>query len=642
MSSDRGHGNLLPAVLADPNPLIYEGDNYVVLDFETTVFSKGSALDSRNSLVLACWTLGNGHPAYRSGQNNRYVQWGNEFAMGELVRHCADASFLIAHNAKFELQWLERCGLDTGEVTVWDTMIAEYVIGGNRWVWHQLSLEKCAQRNFNEGKVSVISRMYKAGLCSTEIPESWLERYCVQDVTLTHRLYVTQLKTCLKKKLLPIVYTRCLLTPVLADIEKNGMQLDSEKVQSLYEQKEREYAEVQLNLDDYTGGINVNSPLQLRVYLYETLKFQPLRKRRGRNWIDVLTPSGLLPTDSDTIAKLKPSTAHQADFLALYVQAKGLYNELTKYLRKLSACCDEVGGALQANFNQTNTQTHRLSSSGRDYSCQFQNFPRSYKPIFKARHEGWLIGEADGAQLEFRVAAHLGRDKVALANILDPDFDAHLMTASYMTDRDYTELLELHRAGDKDVAELRQDAKSETFKPLYGGKYGTPSQMKWYAGFRELYSGIADTQQSWIDEVLDRKYLITEWGMRYYWPNTTMDRSGYVTNTTSICNYPVQAFATAEIIPIALAAFWHRLRQSDLRMFIVNTVHDSIIVELPEEEVDAFHELAQQCLIEDVYPYLEKVYGVKLTVPLGCGVMTGTHWGSKNETTYNAKEHLYV
>ena len=70
-------------------------------------------------------------------------------------------------------------------------------------------------------------------------------------------------------------------------------------------------------------------------------------------------------------------------------------------------------------------------------------------------------------------------------------------------------------------------------------------------------------------------------------------------------------------------------------MYIVNTVHDSIIVELPEEEVDEFHRLAQQCLIEDVYPYLEEVYGVKLTVPLGCGVMTGPNWGSKDETVYN-------
>jgi DNA polymerase I-like protein with 3'-5' exonuclease and polymerase domains len=273
---------------------------------------------------------------------------------------------------------------------------------------------------------------------------------------------------------------------------------------------------------------------------------------------------------------------------------------------------------------------------------QFQNFPRAYKHIFKSRNEGWLVGECDGAQLEFRVAAHLGRDEVALRNITDPDFDAHITTASYMADMDAAEMLELHRAGDAEVGKLRQDAKSETFKPLYGGSFGTPEQMKWYKGFKELYSGIANAQQSWIDEVLNNKFLVTEWGMRYYWPSTTMDRSGYVKNTTSICNYPVQAFATAEIIPVALAAFWHRLRTSDLRMFIVNTVHDSIIVELPPEEEIAFHDLAQQCLIEDVYPYLEKVYGVKLSVPLGAGVMVGSHWGSKDETVYEAKEELYA
>jgi DNA polymerase I-like protein with 3'-5' exonuclease and polymerase domains len=76
-------------------------------------------------------------------------------------------------------------------------------------------------------------------------------------------------------------------------------------------------------------------------------------------------------------------------------------------------------------------------------------------------------------------------------------------------------------------------------------------------------------------------------------------------------------------------------------MFIVNTVHDSIIVELPPEEIDAFHELAQQCLIEDVYPYLEQVYNIRLSVPLGAGVMIGEHWGSKDETVYNAREGLY-
>lgn len=607
----------------NPVPERYEGDNYVVVDFETTVLSKGSALDSGNSIVLACWSLGEGHPARRDSPDevHDYVQWGGEFDMGELVRHIEQADFVVAHNAKFELQWLERCGLNIGDTLVWDTMIAEYVIGGNRWTWSLLSLQKCAERHFGKGKIDVISKMYKAGLCSTEIPASWLERYCRQDVSLTHQLMLEQRSTMMDLDLLPVLYTRCILTPVLADIEKNGMMLDEAEVLQKKEETEREYGKLQQKLDELTGGINLNSTKQLREYLYETLAFDEVQVKRGGRWEPERTASGLSKADAKTLSKLKAKTKEQEQFLSLYVQYKGVWNELTKYLRKFADCVGDAGGLLRAQFNQTNTQTHRLSSSGRDYSTQFQNFPRAYKPLFTARHDGWLVGECDGAQLEFRVAAHLGRDEVALADIVGGS-DIHRTTADI-------------------IGCSRQDAKAHTFKPLYGGRSGSPDEVRYYEHFREHYKGITRTQQSWIDEVLSTGSLVTEWGMRYYWPDTRMDRSGYVTNTTSICNYPVQAFATAEIIPVALAAFWHRLRDSDLRMFIVNTVHDSIIVELPPEEVEAFHELAQQCLIEDVYPYLEKVYGVKLTVPLGAGVMTGPNWGSKDETVYNAKESMY-
>jgi DNA polymerase I-like protein with 3'-5' exonuclease and polymerase domains len=621
--------------VTDPKEGIYESNNYVVLDFETTVHSKGSALDPRNSLVLAVWECGADHPSHsetdlREGGVGRRelgpdavrtVRWGTEFDMDELVRDIERADYVVAHNAKFELQWLERCGLNLEGVTVWDTMIAEYVRGGNRWTWSQLSLESCAKRNFKDGKVSVISAMYKAGLCSTEIPASWLERYCKQDVTLTHRLMLEQRNVLRTRDLLPVLYTRCILTPVLADIEKNGMMLDEAQVLDKKAEAEVKIAQLQKELDQVTGGINLNSTKQLRAYLYQTLKFKEVMTKKGGQWVPDRTASDMEKADAQTLQRLKAETAEQRQFLELYREYKSVWNELTKYLRKFAECVEDSRGLLRAQFNQTNTQTHRLSSSGRDYATQFQNFPRAYKPLFRSRGEGWLVGECDGAQLEFRVAVHLGRDAVGLQDIVDGT-DIHSVTADV-------------------IGVSRQDAKAHTFKPLYGGQSGTDDEKRYYQFFRDKYTGIADTQQHWIDEVLETGSLRTEWGMRYHWPNTTMDRSGYVKNTTSICNYPVQAFATAEIIPVALTSFWHRIKEEGLRMMIVNTVHDSIIVELPEEEVDDFHRLARQCLIEDVYPYLEQVYGVKLTVPLGCGVMTGSHWGSKDETVYNAEEKLY-
>lgn len=626
----------LPDHIQNPDPNIYRSNNYVVLDFETTVLGKGTPYNAENSIVLAAWELGPDHPSLqsngRSGGRMRCLRAG-EFGLGELVRDIEKADFIVAHNAKFELGWLRRCGLAIDHTVVWDTMLGEYVIGGNRWTFAQLSLENAARRRLGKGKVNVVSKMFKAGLCSTEIPASWLRTYCIQDVELCAELFLAQREYMINDgRLMPIQFTRCLLPAVLVGMETYGMQLDGEKVKALAEETEREYSALQIELEEITGGINVNSNKQLAEFLYEKLGFREATDRRGRPF---RTGTGLPKTDSGTIERLRATTKEQARFLDLYRRSNDLNNQLTKYLRKFADCCAAVGGRLQGVFNQTNTRTHRLSSSGLEYTTQFQNFPRQYKPLFNARDRGNLVGEADGAQLEFRAAAHLGRDKVALGDITSGT-DIHSVTSGV-------------------IGCSRQDAKAHTFKPLYGGRSGTTDEVRYYEFFREKYRGITETQQRWISAVLRDKCLRTEWGLVYYWPDTRQDRSGYVTNSTSICNYPVQAFATAEIIPIGLVYFWHYVQAAELKMLLVNTVHDSIIAEIPPDEVEWFHALAARCLIDEIYGYLRSVYNVSLTVPLGAGVKVASHWAGddaashvpegvehdKGEVLYTAKEELY-
>jgi DNA polymerase I-like protein with 3'-5' exonuclease and polymerase domains len=416
-----------------------------------------------------------------------------------------------------------------------------------------------------------------------------------------------------------------LLTPVLADIERNGMRLDGEQVLPLVTQLEDDLAAAEREGNRLAEGVNLNSPKQLAAFLYDKLGFKERTIRRGKKSLPDRTPSGGRKTDSDTIERLECTTDQQREFKELFERTREISSQLTKYLRKFKDCIQENEGMLYADFNQTQTFTHRLSSSGSRYKTQFQNQPRAYKKFFRASKDGWLVAEVDGSQLEFRVAGHLGRD-VAVRTDVAGGVDVHAFTSATLT-----------AAGQ---ATDRQGAKEHTFKPLYGGQSGTDAEKAYYRAFRERYPGVADAQQRWIDTVLMDKKLETEWGLVYYWPDTRMDQSGYITNTTSICNYPVQAFATAEIIPLAMVWFWHRLkRMPDVNMVLINTVHDSIVAELAPDEQERFHALAKQCMIYDAHYMIRRLYGIELFVPLGCGVKVGDRWGSGQETKYEMEKN---
>jgi DNA polymerase I-like protein with 3'-5' exonuclease and polymerase domains len=546
--------------------------------------------------------------------------FGSEYNLEELVNDIAKADFVVAHNAKFELGWLRRCGVDLRRVVTFDTLIADYVLGGNRFALHELGLSACLKRHGLEGKKDLVSALIKNGVPTEDIPESWLLDYCIRDVEAAGELFLRQRALLKDRGLEAVNYQRNLVTPALTDIEFNGMQLDNVAVTETLAAEELRYERLTTKLQQYCGGASPSSPKQMRQFIFGDLGFNVPRDFRGH---ELLTPAGDPSVAAPILAQLVATTKRQRGFLSLHTTWRQLHSDITKYLRKFGECVDVDGGLLRASFNQCSTRTHRLSSTGLQYRVQFQNLNRNFKPLFTTRNSGWVMGEADGAQLEFRVAAHLGRDRVALSDIVQGT-DIHSYTASI-------------------IGCSRQEAKPHTFKPLYGGTSGSPNEQAYYKAFKEKYRSIADTQQGWTQQVLRDKHLTTEWGLRYYWPDTHMKKSGYITNTTSIYNYPVQALATAEIIPCAIVAAWHRMK--DASSFLVNTVHDSIIAEIAPNEKELWHCLAKQCLIVDCYNMISQLYGVNLTVPLGAGVMVGTHWSNKeakdSEVVYEAPEELW-
>ena len=575
----------------------YLSDNYVVLDFETTNIDYGNAAEPDNRLILSCW---------KTAKTNVKALWGSEYKIQRVLDAISRADFVVAHNAKMELKWLVRAGLDLSNVLVYDTMIGDYVLAGNRSV--ALSLGEVSKRYGYGDKDKYVQSMLDSGVCPSQMPTNLLLRRCTKDVLQTEAVFLLQRDALRQAGLLPVQYTRCFATPMLADIEMRGMHLDAERVRAAYVAGRTQLNEVEAELQEFTGGLNPRSPKQVAEYLYDKLGFD-CPKVKGQP---------VRATDKAAIAGLRASTPEQEKFLELKRKHAVLEAEVSKALEKFNDCINDESSddVLLASFNQCITQTHRLSSSGSKYKVQFQNFARKFKPLFNARNPGWLIGEPDGSQLEFRVAGFLGQDRQAYEDIMNK-VDVHTFTAQTLT-----------AAGQKTD---RQGAKSHTFKPLYGGQSGTKAEKAYYTAFRLKYPGIAAAQEAWKRTVLLHKKLRTCTGLTFYWPDTTQDRSGYITNSTAICNYPVQSLATADIIPIAVTYLWRAMRAHGMKSFLVNTVHDSAVAELHPDEVELFKSLSVKAFTEDVYRYLKEVYNIEFNFPLGVGCKIGTHWGEGTE-----------
>lgn len=438
----------LPQFVRNPNPNIYHSNNYVVVDFETTNLDNGDPVNASNKIVLACYSY----------KGKLYSVWGNEYQQQHLVEVCESADFIVAHNAKFELGWLKRCGLDISRVLVWDTQIGDYVLSGNRrW---RLRLNDCLERRGLGVKESVVESMIHGGICPSEIPESWLERYCKRDVVLTHRLFKVQRKDLNDEELFPVMFTRCIFTPVLVDIEGRGMYLHEDRVRTICRKYNNQLRILENEFSELSGGINVKSTKQKRKFFYEDLGFAVPKWPNGK---PMLTPAGDPMTGAEAIARFRPRNNKQRRVIDLIKKISKIKDAKSKTLDKFLACIEEAGGTLYASLNQTVTQTHRLSSTGKKYSVQYQNIDRNFKPLITARKPGWKIGEVDYAQLEYRVAVFLGDDDAGRWDI-ENNVDAHSFTASVIFEEEWKAA-----GSNRDSPEgsrLRTEAKRETFKPL--------------------------------------------------------------------------------------------------------------------------------------------------------------------------------
>lgn len=310
----------------------------------------------------------------------------------------------------------------------------------------------------------------------------------------------------------------------------------------------------------------------------------------------------------ESIAKSK-GMDDAADFLAKVRRLSAVDTYLSSFIEGISTHT-KSDGKLHVRLLQHRTATGRFSGA----DPNMQNMPRGgtfpVKKVFVSRWDGGKILEADFAQLEFRAAAYLSQDGVAIEEV-STGFDVHSYTAQVITD-----------AGQPTN---RQDAKAHTFAPLYGatGFGRTPSEAAYYKHFNDKYTGVAEWHTKLAKEALNTGKITTPSGREFAFPNVVRKSSGRVSHFTQIKNYPVQSFATADIVPIALMHIEGLLKH--MNSCIVNSVHDSIVIDVhPDEEKQVIFVINET---NRVLPDLiQNRWGIDFNVPLLLEAKIGPNW----------------
>jgi DNA polymerase I len=392
------------------------------------------------------------------------------------------------------------------------------------------------------------------------------------------------------------------LVEVLTGMEMVGVAIDvgllSEQANKLSTQRDA----LETSIHTHAGGpLNINSPPQLREVLYDKLGLTPTRRTKTG-------PS----TDAATLETLRGLHPIVDDILK--------YRELTKlkstYLDALPPLVDPKTGRLHARFHQTGAATGRLSTS----DPNLQNIPvrtplgREIRRAFIAGFPKHTLVVADYSQIELRVLAHITGDP-GLTEAFEHDDDIHAATAAKV----------YGFAVDEVPRDVRDRAKAINFGLAYGmNAYGlaqrlgiTPDEAQEFIdAYFTSFPKVKEFMGSVVQQAYRDGYTMTLLGRRRYIEELTQ-RNPRIRQMgeRQALNAPIQGTA-ADIIKLAMIKVDAGLHEAGLKARMVLTVHDELLFEVPDAELDASVE-AVRSLMEQAFP---------MNVPLRVDVYTGANW----------------
>lgn len=325
-------------------------------------------------------------------------------------------------------------------------------------------------------------------------------------------------------------------------------------------------------------------------------------------------------TSKDVVSKLlsqarRNRNENAVTFLESMQRLNAVSTYLTSFVKGIQRNT-RPDGLLHTTFNQCRTATGRLSSS----DPNFQNQPRGGTfPVRKSvvsRFEGGQIMEADFSGLEFRVAGELSKDSQIHEDVVTGK-DVHKQTASIINQKPIESI----------TKDERQQAKAYTFSPLYGGSgAGEPEHVRNYFNqYFDIYAGLSAWHTTLKNQVIKNGTVTLPSGRQLHWDNVERNSSGRVTYATQIVNYPVQSFATADIVPLACIRAYKAMKKSQVKSFCVLTVHDSIVVDVYPGEEEQIKDILVEAM-KHVDQELNIRYNYRFIMPLDIEIKSGPNW----------------
>ena len=508
----------------------------------------------------------------------------------------------IGQNLKYDLEVLRNYDIHLAG-PMWDTMIAHYLIQPE--LRHNMDYMAEIYLNYKTIHIDeLIGPRGKNQKSMRDLSPAEVYEYAAEDADITLRLK-NKLEPELKKfdcdKLFYEIEMP--LMPVLAEMEMNGVCLDTVSLAETSKQFTNRMNEIEARIYELAGEtFNIASPKQVGEILFEKLKIVEKAKK---------TKTGQYVTSEEVLQQLRNKHEIVADIL----EHRGLKKLIGTYIDALPKLINPTTGHIHTSFNQTITATGRLSSS----DPNLQNIPirgEDGKEIRKAfiPEPGCLFFSADYSQIELRVMAHLSQDP-HMIEVFREGKDLHAATAANIYKKDITEV----------TRDERTKSKRANFGIIYGiTVFGLAERLDisrdeakmLIDGFFTTFPEVHDYMEKSKEVAREKGYVTTLFGRRRYLPDINSHNAtvrGFAERNA--INAPIQGTA-ADIIKVAMIRIHNRFKTEGIRSKMILQVHDELNFSVyPEEK-----ERVEKIVLEEMQQAIE------LTVPLVADSGFGQNW----------------